>query len=73
MIYLLLRVFSIFCNFGGASVGSFIVPLFPGFLLSSFVPLMLCVMLASDANIINSVEIKKDDNIVREKNWNNSS
>lgn len=60
MIQLIFKFLTIFCAFGGAWIGSFFAPLFPGLLVSCFVPSMLVLMLAFQNNSFNSSEGQKD-------------
>ena len=71
MAQIALKVFTVFCGIGGPNIAPFILPLINiPLLISSFIPIMLIVMLGSDVNVINSVD---DGNGNKIKNWNKGS
>lgn len=66
MIQVILEIFQAFCRFMGPWIAPFFLPLFNPFLLiSSFIPIMLGVMLSSN-NLLNSNE-------QGEKDWSKGS
>jgi len=68
MAQVILKVFSLFCSLGGPNIVPFFLPLInPMTLISSFIPIMLIVMLGTGINALNS----SDDG--KEKNWSKGS
>lgn len=67
MLMAILKIISWFCFLGGPWIAPFIAPFVNiGALLSAFIPILLSIMFASDASLLNS-NLKEDG--TREANW----